>query len=147
MLNDAQQLALKFNEAFPQKSGGVTDQEIATACDVTKQAVNGWRSTGRIAKKHLAKLAELSHKPISFWLPNADVTGESSQSDLTQAEQKLINAYRQADERGRASLIWVAEQCLVKKTSSIAEQVVAIDPETLASSEEVRDKANAGRTV
>jgi len=41
---------------------------VANACGVTKQAVQGWLRTGRIDKKHLPKLSEISGKPLSWWL-------------------------------------------------------------------------------
>lgn len=112
MLNDAQQIAAKFNEAFPQKKGEHSDQEIATACGVTKQAVNGWRATGRIAKKHIGKLAELSNRPLDFWLPNSDGSTTSDSGQLTPTEQKLITGFRAASDADRETLLWLANRAL-----------------------------------
>lgn len=41
---------------------------IADACNVTPQAVGGWRRTGRVDKKHFAALAKLTGKPLAYWL-------------------------------------------------------------------------------
>ncbi len=41
---------------------------MAEACGVTKQAVLGWKKTGRIDKKHLPALAHLTKFPLTWWL-------------------------------------------------------------------------------
>jgi transcriptional regulator with XRE-family HTH domain len=41
---------------------------VAEACGVTKQAVLGWKKTGRIDKKHLHALAQITKFPLTWWL-------------------------------------------------------------------------------
>jgi hypothetical protein len=47
-------------------SGELKASEVATACGVSDQAVNGWKKTGRIAKEHLPTLALMSRRPLDF---------------------------------------------------------------------------------
>jgi hypothetical protein len=49
-------------------SGELKASEVATACGVSDQAVNGWKKTGRIAKEHLPTLALMSRRPLDWWL-------------------------------------------------------------------------------
>ena len=89
-----------------------------------------------------ARLSAVAEESSKF------TTGRQSDNNfLSSDEKKIIAAYRATDARGKAALAWMAEQCLRQNQASLAEQVAAIDPDTLATSEEVRDKANAGRTV
>ena len=46
----------------------VTSAALAEACHVTPQAVNGWRKTGRLAKRHLGTIARLTRKPLEYFL-------------------------------------------------------------------------------
>jgi len=41
--------------------------EIAKACGATKQAVNGWKKTGRISKGNLGTLSEMTRFPLWWW--------------------------------------------------------------------------------
>lgn len=61
------ELAARLNEALPRR-GGITDAKIAAECGISKAGVGEWRKTGRIAKHHLTKLAELSGRPLEWWL-------------------------------------------------------------------------------
>lgn len=45
---------------------GLTPADLARHCEVTPQAVNGWKKTGRIRKSHLAKAAEFFGHGPSF---------------------------------------------------------------------------------
>jgi hypothetical protein len=73
---DADRLALaaRLNEALP-RNGKLSDVELAKYCGISKAGVGSWRDTGRIAKKHLTRLAELSGQPLEWWL-----TGDPSQA-------------------------------------------------------------------
>ncbi|GGX32601.1 hypothetical protein GCM10007242_44410 [Pigmentiphaga litoralis] len=52
--------------------GLISAREVAEACGVSVQAINGWKNNGRIAKEHLRTLAGLTGLPVSWWLPGAD---------------------------------------------------------------------------
>lgn len=63
----------------------VSSALVAKECKVTAQAVNGWRKTGRIAKRHLAKIAELTERPLEFFL-NAEVTSNPEHLPIEEAQ-------------------------------------------------------------
>lgn len=65
---DAQDLRRRLIDAMDKSTPRVTSAALAEACGITPQAVNGWRKTGRIAKRHLAKVAELTGKPLEYFL-------------------------------------------------------------------------------
>lgn len=91
MLTDAADLAKKFAEAVD--AAKLTPSVIAKACGVTPQAVTGWRETGRIHKKHLGKLAELTGRPLEWWLGSSPESG---------------NTYVGPEMRGRVPIIsWI----------------------------------------
>jgi SOS-response transcriptional repressor LexA len=92
MPNEASDLAKKFAEAVD--AAKLKPSAIAEACGVTPQAVTGWRETGRIHKKHLAKLAELTGRPLAWWLGSV--------------VEEPTNTYGGPDMRGRVPIIsWV----------------------------------------
>lgn len=88
--NDASAiLAAKIAEYLDANKGMAA--ALARACDITAQSVNSWKRTGRISKRNLAKLAELSGKSISWWIDEPD----SLDSDLlTEEERPLVQAWR-----------------------------------------------------
>lgn len=92
----AEQLAQKFNTAFP-RSGKVKTSEIREACgNVSKAAITEWRRTGRIAKKHLPALAKLSGKPLAWWLGEPDSADVGDRDiALTPREEKFLHLWRQ----------------------------------------------------
>lgn len=42
--------------------------DVARACHVTPQAVNGWLKTGTLQKRHLPVLARLTGRPLAYFL-------------------------------------------------------------------------------
>lgn len=66
MVDDAAQLKKLFLRAL-KETPSVSQADVARACDVSDQAVNGWKSTGRIAKKHFPTLSALFGKPLGYW--------------------------------------------------------------------------------
>lgn len=53
-------------------ASGIKQSDIAAHCGVTKQAVQSWKNTGRIDKRHLAGLAEVTKRPLGWWLEIAE---------------------------------------------------------------------------
>lgn len=89
------ELAARLNEALPPK-GALSDVEIARHCSISKAGVGAWRKTGRIAKKHLAMLADLSGRPLEWWLsaPGAKATDTSAQHRVAEPPATpYVNAY------------------------------------------------------
>jgi len=58
--------------------GLVPAKDVAEACGVTVQAINGWKTNGRVGKQHIKTLARLTGLPVSWWLPGDDLDDESS---------------------------------------------------------------------
>lgn len=65
-MNSAERMREKLGEVL--RSGDVSQSDIARACNVTRQSVNSWKTTGRIDKRHLPTLARLSGRPLTWWL-------------------------------------------------------------------------------
>lgn len=68
--SDTSSLARRISQAIDESR--LTAAQIAEACGVTPQAVNGWKKTGRIGKGHLPKLAELTGKSLKWLIDGAD---------------------------------------------------------------------------
>jgi hypothetical protein len=95
---DAQELKRRVVRAMDEHEPRVTSAALADACKVTPQAVNGWRTTGRIAKRHLAKVAELTGKPLEYFL-NADAGALPEHYPIEEAQamkrlRKAVPAWR-----------------------------------------------------
>lgn len=77
-------MAAKLAEAMA--ASRLKQTEVAEACGVTKQAVQGWLRTGRIGKVHLPKLESLTGRPLAWWLDLGADAGS------TGAQEKLVTA-------------------------------------------------------
>jgi transcriptional regulator with XRE-family HTH domain len=86
--NDTTELARRVKQAID--DSGMTSAQIAAACGVSPQAVNGWKKTGRIGKEQLPKLAQLTGRPLDWWL-SGEPTNASPQSAAT---ERLLFAVR-----------------------------------------------------
>jgi transcriptional regulator with XRE-family HTH domain len=76
MLSTSNRLAKKL--ALVLAETGIRQSQIADGCGVSKQAVQGWVKTGRIDKKHLTTLAELSGRSLGWWLDADDGKEQTS---------------------------------------------------------------------
>lgn len=65
---DAHELAKRLREAMDNKVPRLSAAALAKSCKVTDQAVNGWRKTGRIAKRHLPTISAETGKPLAYFL-------------------------------------------------------------------------------
>lgn len=65
---DSNELARRLREAMDRRVPRLSAAALAKICKVTDQAVNGWRKTGRIAKKHLPRIAAETGKPLEYFL-------------------------------------------------------------------------------
>lgn len=61
-----QELADRLQAAMEESEVNLAD--LARACGVTIQAVHGWRETGRIGKQHLVRIAQMTKKPLEYFL-------------------------------------------------------------------------------
>jgi hypothetical protein len=85
---DAAELSRRLKTAMDAAKPRVSSAALATACQVTPQAVNGWRTTGRVAKKHLATIAELTGRPLEYFLGDeaAPISGAVYRLEILEAE-------------------------------------------------------------
>jgi len=65
---DAKELARRLVAAMNDPKDGVSSVQLASKCKVTPQAVNGWRKTGRISKRHLKNISEATHRALTYFL-------------------------------------------------------------------------------
>ncbi|AOJ86703.1 hypothetical protein WS87_08475 [Burkholderia sp. MSMB0856] len=84
--NDTAEMARRITQALEELPLPLA--EVAAACGVSPQAVNGWKRTGRIGKDQLPKLAQLTGRPLSWWLGIDEA--ESAGSPRDAAIEKLI---------------------------------------------------------
>lgn len=82
MLSTSETIRAKLVEVL--ESSSLRQSDIAAACGVSKQAVQGWVKTGRIDKKHLPNLATASGRPLEWWL-------DSGSTDTKDKDQALLN--------------------------------------------------------
>lgn len=102
MISGLPPLAAKLQ--FVLNEGKVTAAQIARACGVTDQAINGWRKTGRIAKHHMVTLAEVTGKDLDWWMsglaPPASRAVKASW-DVETVEFANLFSRLSAEERGK----------------------------------------------
>lgn len=65
-------MARRIREAIHES--GHTQESIAAAFGVTVQAVSGWVRTGKIDKRKLPRLAQLTGKALDHFMPGAETT-------------------------------------------------------------------------
>jgi transcriptional regulator with XRE-family HTH domain len=102
----SQVLAQRIAEALE----GLSLADIAKACGVTRQAVNGWKKDGRIDKAHLITLSRLTGKPIEYWLG-----GQDAVSDTDPHEEKMLLLFRALPEEKRMELLERAQSLYSKQ--------------------------------
>ena len=101
---DARLLRDRLIEAMDDAQPRVTAIALAKACDVTPQAVHGWRTDGRIAKRHLATISRLTRRPLEFFLGSE----ASSEGRLDMVEAHAIALLRQAHPDWRRYVLGLA---------------------------------------
>jgi transcriptional regulator with XRE-family HTH domain len=66
---------------------------IAKELDISRQAINGWKRTGAISKKHLGGLSKVTGRSISYWMSGEEAPPESI-ADAPKNLAPLIEAWR-----------------------------------------------------
>jgi transcriptional regulator with XRE-family HTH domain len=61
-------LAARLVEAMDTPRPKITSSALADACNVSPQAVNGWRKNGRIRKHHLPIVAKITGQPLRYFV-------------------------------------------------------------------------------
>jgi hypothetical protein len=70
---DRIELARRIREAMDKAEPRVKSAYLAEQCGVTPQAVHGWRTTGRVAKGYLERIAWITKKPLQYFLGNDSI--------------------------------------------------------------------------
>ncbi|MGF6504682.1 helix-turn-helix domain-containing protein [Paraburkholderia sp. 32] len=93
--NDTADLARRVRQALAEAR--LTSAEVAVACGVTPQAVNGWKKTGRIGKEQLPKLVELTGRPLSWWLGSDEQDQQSATNSVVERLTRIVGGRSPAD--------------------------------------------------
>lgn len=120
---DAVELAGRLRRAMDQHEPPITGAELADACKVTPQAISGWRKNGRIAKKHLQRIAAITNKPLEYFLghgtpPDIKSNGHGRHKKNSPWDSEtiyderdfvvLFRAWQDTDKNGRGALLGIA---------------------------------------
>lgn len=109
----APRLAELIREAMDSKTPKVTATELAKACGVTPQAVSGWRKNGRVDKKHLQTIADLTGRNTSHFLALGQKNGAKNGVQTHQDEfQTVVRAWHNASSDQKAILLGAAKSIL-----------------------------------
>ena len=92
---DATELKRRLVLAMDNASPRVKSSELAKACDVSPQAVHGWRTKGLIDKKFLPTISRLTKQPIEYFV-GASPFDQEAALGLQADELEAITALRQA---------------------------------------------------
>lgn len=101
---DAKELGRRLVEAMDDADPKVTSAALATACDVTPQAVSGWRATGRYDKIHLPQIVALTKKPYSFFLEEISGATGAPHGDLTPEAIEIARAFDRMEPQTQAQV-------------------------------------------
>lgn len=103
--SDTASVAARITQAIEQS--GKTAAQIAQACGVTPQAVNGWKKTGRIGKGQLPALAELTGKSVQWLINGAESHVAAGGGPVTSFSARPISIYNNLDELPPESTVLV----------------------------------------
>ena len=123
-MNESIALAQKLKAAMLDK--GVKPAELAREFGVKAPSVYDWLEFGRIAKKHIPKLAEYFGKPVGWW------PGEDEEELLEDNERQLLAMFRDLKQDAKDKLLqeatWLRNQdantqpaALIPKTAKRAD--------------------------
>ena len=91
---DAEELARRITAALDVSGADVN--RIAAELNITRQAVNGWKKTGRVKKAYLPVLARYTGQSVDYFLGSAEMTAqEKKEVELVQAFRALPPAFQQ----------------------------------------------------
>ena len=118
---DAQELRRRLIVAMDDAKPRVTSAALAAECRVTAQAVNGWRKTGRLAKRHLSAITKLTGRPLEYFLDDAAGPAATYGLKLGIEEAEAIKRLRDGDPDWRRYVLALAmvqgsEQALLLRT-------------------------------
>jgi transcriptional regulator with XRE-family HTH domain len=113
------ELAAKIAAAI--SASPLSAKEIAEACGVTPQAINGWKTTGRISKEMLVDFAKVVKVPLAHFISNESPAAHP-QRDFPRAAGEaglLMLLFLSATDEGKDLILSVAERVPKKPGSSL----------------------------
>jgi len=124
---DAAELARRLRKAMDEHEPPISGAELALACGVSAQAVSqSWRKSGRIAKGHLERIAQVTGQPLEYYVrsrteSDGKVKHRKERRKLPHLSEKIIDekgflflfrAWQDAGEDGREFLTDAANTAL-----------------------------------
>lgn len=80
------------------RDAGLTARAVADAFEISEQAVSSWLRTGKIDKRKVPKLAQLTGKPMSYFGLDLDARVSEDRGTygqpLSEKEIALLKVYR-----------------------------------------------------
>lgn len=116
MLN-SQALAKLLRDAV--RDADLRPSQLAERCGVTRQAVNGWMRDGRVAKRHLQRIAEVTNKPLTYFLGGHDSTAV----ELSPDEWQVVQKFRSSSEEGRTFIKAAADAAAMAHPLSLRKRI------------------------
>jgi transcriptional regulator with XRE-family HTH domain len=111
-MTESLKLAEKLRNAMA--ANEVTPTQLAKEFGVKPPSVYDWMQFGRVAKKHIPKLAEYFGKPVGYWL------GDEEEELLDDHERQLIALFRDLPAEARDKLLqdanWLHNQAKPEKS-------------------------------
>jgi len=117
--------AARIRRAMDEHQPPIKPSELAVVFGITPQAVSSWLATGRIDKGRLTKLAVITGKPLQFFLDSEFSAQQPLTAYLSDDEQLLLEAYRDAPPAWRLSLRLLAS-LPADQQARAAEQINAL---------------------
>lgn len=105
---DAKELARRLRVAMDTAKPPVSSAKLAEECDVTPQAIHGWRLNGRVHKKHIPKIAELTGRPPIYFLAKNPDSAAANAMELSDDEAAAVKALRGAMPGWRSYVLGLA---------------------------------------
>ena len=116
---DGKELARRLRDAMDKATPRITSSQLARKCEVTPQAVNGWRARGMIAKKHLPVISRLTGKPIAYFLEDGQAA-KQPEGQYTFEANRLLDDYHALPEG--------LKEHLARKAAELRAYVEALPP-------------------
>lgn len=121
MLSTSQNTAGKLAQAL--KEAKLRQADVAVACGVSKQAIQGWLKTGRIDKKHFLALAALTKKPVEWWLSPIDDDAQAPAAIENEENDRLLRELKDWRLHASTRSQKVIDQlCALAQTNALREE-------------------------
>lgn len=128
-------------------SAKLTQDQLAEELGMTKGNVSGWENDKHHpSPQQLATVARITGKPLPKEL--SPIVGERTIEGIpvTTEQKKLLDGFAAADSTARETMLWLAERALKGRHPSPLAAILAPDPNTLATTDQIIHDAAPRRT-